>query len=378
MRILIRSHHSLNRAGISGGAQRLMQNIATALSESGWTVDILSPAAGEDEAFPTESLTFHEFQYGNPNTPVETVMNTVRGIRKYRSIINQSNYDVLLDDISHYPYYPAHFYRPNHIENVLFLHVALFEYAKEYNGRVKGTVVNMIDRTLPYLDTPEIVCAGPSTEHRVQSKLDYERTRVLNPCIDVEQFEYNFSPDSTTILYLGRLGPRKNVSCLLRAWKLLEDSGLDDKFTLVIAGSGSKEQQLRTLRDELRLKNVEFRGYVSDGEKIRLLSDSLFYVLPSKMEGYVTSGLEALASGTPVVGSDTFGINDYIVNEETGYLFHPNDHRHLANLLNELISEPTQTRSVVERGYELALDHSYSQFRSRADTLFRKIAQPSY
>lgn len=374
MKILIRSHHSLHALGISGGAQRLMQNIGTALASQGWDVEILCPQPRKDGGQFSNSITFNEFEYCNPDTPLQTFANMWRGWNQFRQITDDAEFDIILDDISHYPFYPAYFFCPDDAVNVSFLHLALFDSAREFNGLLKGSMINLIDRTLPKLNSPEIVCAGSSTQKRLHKNLHYRHTHVLNPCIRPEEFSYQFDPDSNTILYLGRLGPRKNISCLLKAWKIFENTTENSNYRLVVAGKGGDEIDLRKMARRLSLDRVNFLGYVSENEKRQLLSESLLYVLPSKMEGYVTTGLEALASGTPIVGSNTYGINDYVESGRTGYLFPPNDHTKLASLLNNLTSDPAALEIVARRGRSLAERHSYENFVTEADDIFTKIA----
>ncbi|WP_318568844.1 glycosyltransferase family 4 protein [Salinigranum marinum] len=349
-----------------------MENIARALIDSNWTVEILSPTPCEDESAGIQGVRYNEFNYTNPSSSVETMLNTVRGVGTYRKLMSKRDFDIVLDDISHYPYYPAHFLCPEGITNAVFMHTAFFGAAREYVGPIRGSVIDIIDRTLPWLNHPAIICAGESTRNRIHDITDYRNTRILHPMVQADEFTYTFDPESQNVLYLGRLDARKNVECLLRAWQYVERS-TNCNMSLLIAGTGPREQELIEFASQLHLNNVEFLGYVGEKEKRRLFSNSLLYVLPSKMEGYVTTGLEAMASGTPVVGSDTFGINDYVKHAETGYLFPVDNHRHLAEILLELISTPEQLEPIAKAGRDLAEEHSFESFKQNANSLFQSL-----
>ncbi|MDS0300242.1 glycosyltransferase family 4 protein [Halogeometricum sp. S1BR25-6] len=351
-----------------------MRNIGTALLESGWEVDVLSPRSHENDRSGTQGILYHEFPYDDPSSSIETILNTVRGVKAYQNIMEYGDFDVFLDDISHYPYYPGHFFCPEEVTNAIFMHTAFFGTARKQLGPLRGTVIDGIDRTLPLLKRPEIVCAGESTEKRIQQKTGYQKTHILHPTVRASEYEFKFNPNSKTITYLGRLGTRKNVSCLLRAWQKVEYHS-SRNLELVIAGSGPQEANLQELAESLRLEDITFAGYVDESEKRQLLSESLLYVLPSTMEGYATSGLEALASGTPVVGSDTFGINDYIEHGRNGYLFPVDDDTQLAELLIDLTSNTEQLQQVARDGRKLAEKHDYKEFRQVADTIFSKLGQ---
>jgi glycosyltransferase involved in cell wall biosynthesis len=369
-KILIRSHTSLRDKQGLGGADRLILKLANALKESNWEVAILCPSPNSN-VHQDHKFDYFEFSYSTPNNPVMKMVNMVRGVGYFREIMSNNDFDIVLDDVSHIPYLPAHFLKSKDTINAIFLHVAYFKSARIYNGTLRGSVTNFIDNSLPHLNNPSIICASPSTEQRVQNILGYSSTDVLRPCISVEDFDYNFDPNSNNLLYLGRLTKRKNVKCLLDAWEIIEEE--NPKYELQIAGSGYREEFLQSYAQKLGLRKVNFLGYVSEEEKYKLLRNSLIFIIPSLMEGYVTTGLEALAAGSPVVGSNTYGINDYITHGKTGFLFETDNPTALASTVNSIVQNPDDLESVAENGRRLAEEHSYEQFRKRANDVFMKL-----
>ncbi|MDB9250750.1 glycosyltransferase family 4 protein [Halorubrum ezzemoulense] len=370
--ILIRSARSLHQPP-SGGAGRLMCNIARALSEARWNVDILCPRpeTEETESVLENSCTYHTFPYQNPEMSVGRLTGSVRGVRKFRDVLGETKPDVILDDISHIPYYPAHFLSGDST-NAIFMHTAFFNEAWTFNGPIKGTVVNAIDRFLPYMNSPAMVCASESTKKRMTDHTRIDDGHVLNPCIDISDFQYTFDPDSKRLLYLGRITPRKNVRCLIEAWA--EVGAKYDDYTLSIAGTGNREESIRQLVDERDIENVEFHGYVDEEKKQRLYRESLLFVVPSLMEGYMTTGLEALASGTPVVGSNTYGIRDYVTDGSNGFLFEPDNSEALASVLDDALADPEALRPLAENGRDVAEAHTFESFKEEANAVFSALA----
>jgi glycosyltransferase involved in cell wall biosynthesis len=61
--------------------------------------------------------------------------------------------------------------------------------------------------------------------------------------------------------------------------------------------------------------------------------------------------IEAMAAGTPVVGSRCGGIAEQIVHEVSGLLFVPGDAQALANALERLLDDPTLRRRMAEGGF---------------------------
>jgi poly(glycerol-phosphate) alpha-glucosyltransferase len=107
-----------------------------------------------------------------------------------------------------------------------------------------------------------------------------------------------------TLLFLGRLHPKKGLVNLLRAWRELGRTGWGDDWTLTIAGwnQSRHEQELRQLRKELGLdQRVFFLGPQFGAEKTKLLAEADAFVLPSFSEGLPVSVLEAWAHALPVL-----------------------------------------------------------------------------
>jgi len=102
-----------------------------------------------------------------------------------------------------------------------------------------------------------------------------------------------------SLLFLGRLHPKKGVAELLKAWP-----GFNGGWKLVVAGwdDGGHEAGLRELAVELGVEGqVEFVGATFGEAKERLFRNVDAFVLPSFSEGLPMSVLEAWSYGLPVV-----------------------------------------------------------------------------
>jgi glycosyltransferase involved in cell wall biosynthesis len=158
-----------------------------------------------------------------------------------------------------------------------------------------------------------------------------ERVAVMLTPIDTERFRPS-AARRREVLYLGRLDDRvKRVSRLIRAFAEVASDA-----ELVIAGTGRDEQRLRRLASGLAPERVRFLGWVS--ETSALLASAHCLVLPSIMEGFPTVVGEALASGTPVIGTAVGAIPELVVPGRTGWLVPPEDHRALVDALGEALS----------------------------------------
>ena len=108
-----------------------------------------------------------------------------------------------------------------------------------------------------------------------------------------------------SIVYVGRLVPSKGIDDLLRAWKIV--SARFPTATLAIAGQASATfaTELRNLAATLGItERVRFLGWLSDDDKIALLSTARVFAFPSKEEGWGIVLAEAMAQGLPCVTYD--------------------------------------------------------------------------
>ena len=105
-----------------------------------------------------------------------------------------------------------------------------------------------------------------------------------------------------TILYLGRIHPKKNLEALVRAWSLI--GAFPSQARLVIAGWG-EPRDVAALQESLRgaPPGIAFVGPQFGPDKARLLSEARFMILPSLSEGLPVAILESWAAGTPVLMS---------------------------------------------------------------------------
>jgi glycosyltransferase involved in cell wall biosynthesis len=108
--------------------------------------------------------------------------------------------------------------------------------------------------------------------------------------------------DARTILYLGRIHPKKNLDRLVEGWTIADPRG---QARLVIAGWGDDADvaALRSRLAALGRDDVAFVGPVFGDAKRALLTEARFLALPSHSEGLPVAILEAWAAGTPTLMS---------------------------------------------------------------------------
>jgi len=91
---------------------------------------------------------------------------------------------------------------------------------------------------------------------------------------------------------------------------------------------------------KLNLKNrVDFLGDLTEEEKKKFLSSSMFVVMPSRFEGWGIVAIEAQACEKAVIGTDIPGLKDAVKNSETGILVEPDNPYALMIAMKSLIED---------------------------------------
>ncbi|WP_294533768.1 glycosyltransferase [uncultured Rhodoblastus sp.] len=106
-----------------------------------------------------------------------------------------------------------------------------------------------------------------------------------------------------TLLYLGRLHPKKGADALLMAWSRLEAAYPDWRLEFIGPSEIGYRDKLKKLAGALNLQRVSFQDPVYGQEKLSAFRRADLFVLPSLNENFGMTVSEALAAGTPVVST---------------------------------------------------------------------------
>jgi glycosyltransferase involved in cell wall biosynthesis len=168
-----------------------------------------------------------------------------------------------------------------------------------------------------------VTCKKNKQEVMDELKLDEERFRIVYQGVDVERFTPSRC-EGKKVLFLGRLHERKGIDRILKAWQKVHKEDKDAK--LLVAGKGEFEEQYKKMARDLGLEgSVEFLGHVPEEELPGLYASSSIFVNPSYYEAFGLTTLEAMASGLPVLATDTGVASEAIEKGKNGYLIDDED-----------------------------------------------------
>jgi glycosyltransferase involved in cell wall biosynthesis len=166
---------------------------------------------------------------------------------------------------------------------------------------------------------------------------------VIPNIVDLQRFRFRVrSPLQPRLVSTRNFDSLYNVSCTLRAFRIVQDRW--PHATLTLVGAGADEPLLRSLVRELRLEGVSFVGRVPPAQIAEYYAANDIYVQSPNIDNMPTSVIEAFASGLPVVSTEAGGIPAILRHEEHGLLAPLDDHRMLASHILRLLDSPEDTR----------------------------------
>lgn len=164
--------------------------------------------------------------------------------------------------------------------------------------------------------------------------------------------------DEVTILFAGKLEPKKAPMLLLKAFLDLPQSNVH----LVFIGDGELEGELRSVAQGA--PRVHFAGFQNQSRMPMVYQAADILCLPSKGPGE-TWGLvvnEAMACGKAVLVSDKVGCAaDLVKNGANGFVFPSGDGLQLAERLNNLVSSREQLSKMGKRSAEMIAPWNFTK-----------------
>jgi glycosyltransferase involved in cell wall biosynthesis len=170
------------------------------------------------------------------------------------------------------------------------------------------------------------------------------------------------------ILYVGGFAnPVKGGAELIAALERPEAEGLG----AVLAGPGEPPPQAeRLLADGGRL---EWRGWLEEAEKERLLREASVFVLPSTSEGLPMALLEAMAYGLAIVATDVGGVPDVLSDGGDALVVPAGDPAALAAALSRLVADGELRERLGAAARERAQRLNAEEVTGRLEEIYRDL-----
>lgn len=182
------------------------------------------------------------------------------------------------------------------------------------------------------------------------------RARILGPGGD---------PATPVAAYVGRISPEKNLDALVAAADARPD------IPLLIVGDGPARPQLATA---LAGKRVHFTGELRGAALAAAYASADFLLCTSLTETFCQVAQEAMASGLPTLGFRAGGVQDVVLDGETGILSAPGDERAWHAAIATVADDPATRRRLARRAREVAEGRTWASVFDRLLREYEEIA----
>lgn len=159
-----------------------------------------------------------------------------------------------------------------------------------------------------------------------------------------------------TFVSLSTIEPRKNIETLLDAFERVREQ-LPGARLVVAGGAGWNSEEL--LERMQKQDGVEYRGYISEQEKIALLQEAAAFVYPSFYEGFGFPPLEAQLHGVPVIVGAHSSLPEVL--GESALYADVLDITSLTRAMNAVITDDALRSKMIEKGYNNAARFDWTQ-----------------
>jgi glycosyltransferase involved in cell wall biosynthesis len=351
-------------AEVIGGAERVLFEESTRLRGRGHSVHILTRKLSKHTSDHETIHGVNEWRYDiDQRNSLSYLKSTVFNCRKlFESLQNRYSFECIN---FHQPFSACGVIRSpvgRKIKKIYTCHSLSFEEFRSRNpkprsvsGRIfyrlnvearkfiEGRALNRSDR---------IIVLSRFTQEKLQRAytIPPEKVSIIPGGIDLERFcpsterteirhRLNIPQEKLILFTVRNLVPRMGLENLIYAFKDVVKTV--PAAYLVLGGKGPLKDGLVALSRELRIEDhITFAGFIPETELPGYYRMADIFVLPTlELEGFGLITLEALASGTPVLGTPVGGTVEILSKLNSRYLFKDTSPESMAELIIQICRE---------------------------------------
>ncbi len=289
-------------------------------------------------------------------------------------------------DVCHFPDFTLPPIRSG--KTVLTVHDLSFLVHPEYAER---GLRQYLERVVPpsVAGASLVLADSESTSNDLMVLLDVppERVEVLLPGVEprfapvvdeavLERTRRKYHISFPFILTVSTIEPRKNLIGLLKAFSSFKRMSESPHKLVIGGGKGWLYQEVFATAKAIDVADdIVFLGYVADEDLPALYTMSDLFAWLSFYEGFGLPVLEAMACGTPVVGSDRASIPEVI--GDAGLLVPPTEIAAIAHAFDSILGDEALAEDLADRGRKQAGHFSWRSSAKQLLSIYQRLASDS-
>ncbi|MGI6380010.1 MAG: glycosyltransferase family 4 protein [Anaerolineae bacterium] len=219
-------------------------------------------------------------------------------------------------------------------------------------------------------DVIELLDVAPERVHVIYAGVD-ERF-APQPAEAVREVTSRHGLRTPYLLAVGTLQPRKNYPILMQAFAALRKRASLPHTLAIVGGRGWLTEEIDATIARLGLEDqVQLLGFAPDADLPALYTGASLLAFPSLYEGFGLPALEAMACGTPVVGSTAPSLPE--VCGDAALLVDPTDATGLADALERVLIDEELAHTLVSRGRRRAAQFRWEDAAANLLSVYRQV-----
>jgi GalNAc-alpha-(1->4)-GalNAc-alpha-(1->3)-diNAcBac-PP-undecaprenol alpha-1,4-N-acetyl-D-galactosaminyltransferase len=330
----------------SGGAERVMSNMANYWAGKGWDITLLTFTECTSTFYKLDSRIAHiplDIGINSPNA-IMAVWNNLKGIRKLRSALVDSKADAIIS-----------FLDKTNVVTIISsrgLNIPLIISDRNQRGKSHSHIwQRLCNWTYPFAN--RVILQTERAKNEYSSKIQQLISVIPNPVL-LPEHDKIIIPKTIgerSIIAVGRLERQKGFDLLLNAFAKIKDKHPGWKLTIL--GEGSLRSEIESLCNQLELtERVYLPGQVKNPYAYLAAAD--LFVMSSRHEGFPNALCEAMACGLPVISTDCpYGPREIIRDGIDGILVANEDVPALGSAMDYLMSCELEQKNLGIKAQEI-------------------------
>ncbi|MFC1640629.1 glycosyltransferase family 4 protein [Patescibacteria group bacterium] len=231
----------------------------------------------------------------------------------------------------------------------------------------------------------KVIAVSNNTKRDLEQLMDIDQSKVhvIYESVEFDKYHTNHDPEEIQrvtrssgirkpfLLYAGVWRSHKNILGMLEGFRKILDRGLD--YQLVITGKPDPHYpEIQDKIERMNLgNNVVLPGFVSDSELPLLYAGAGLFLFPSFYEGFGLPPLEAMASGTPVVSSNTSAMPE-VLNDAVEF-FDPYDTEDMARSLEKVLRNQSYQEELRNKGLVHVKQFSWKKMADETLKVYKSV-----
>jgi glycosyltransferase involved in cell wall biosynthesis len=230
--------------------------------------------------------------------------------------------------------------------------------------------LKMLDIIVVTFSTKIIVDGKPQQDYLIENNIISKQNSITLgkgtiSGIDIDRFSPNpevrilqrnllgYVESDFVFLFLGRLNKDKGIFDLVTAFNKLQEKYPNVK--LLVVGPDEEDIEYKIKNSSYANNSIQFYGSTNQPESIFQAVE--VFCLPSHREAFGLSIIEASACGVPIICSDTYGLDDSVVNDFTGLRHKTHDAESIFESMETLYLNKEKRNTFGENGREYVVKH---------------------